>query len=609
MLTRLWHRPGARDPRAPRGRNRSRPACRLSLEPLEDRCLLSGDVVLDWNRTLLDAVGEARTPAPLAARNLAIVHAAIYDAVNAIDRAYQPYFVDATAPPTTSREAAAAVAAYRTLVTLYPAQTARFDRALTESLAGIPVGTPLIDGIALGRSVADAILEWRSTDDSDRVVAYVPGTDPGDWQPTPPAFLPPLLPQWGSVTPFTLTSGDQFRPEGPPALTSREYTAAFNEVKELGAANSAIRSAEGTEIALFWADPSPSHWNQIAAGVSEARGLTLSENARLFALLNLAGADAYIACFEAKYTYDFWRPVTAIRAAGSDGNPDTVADPTWTPLLATPAHPSYSSGHSTFGAAAATALAGFFGTDDIAFTSTTTDLPGVTRSYASFWAAAHENARSRLLGGIHWTFDNLDGLSAGRALGDYVVSNFLLPVPAPARVESLVVSDGSAQRSMVTSLTVTFDGLVTLDAGAFELRRQDGSLVELAVATSEADGRTVAWLTFGGDGILGGSLADGNYTLAVRGGLIHDVFGRDLDGDGDGTPGGDRLEVLFRLYGDRNGDRDVDKLDQALFEGTLGRAAGDPAFLGYFDFEGDGDVDGLDRDEFLWRLGTRLGPP
>jgi hypothetical protein len=525
--------------------------------------------------------------------------------------------VDTTAPPGTSAETAAAAAAYRASVSLFPTQTARFDAALARSLEGIPVGLPLIDGIVLGNSVATAILEWRRDDGSDRVVDYTPGTNPGDWQPTPPAFTAPLLPHWGGVTPFALTSGDQFRAAGPPALTSREYTAAFNEVKELGAANSTIRSAEGTEIALFWADPSPGHWNQIAAGVSEAQGLTLSQNARLFALLNLAGADAYIATWDTKYTYNFWRPVTAIRAADTDGNPDTLIDPDWTPLIPTPAHPSYSSGHSAYGAAAATALAGFFGTDGIAFTSTTPDLPGVTRSYASFSAAANENARSRLLGGIHWTFDNLDGLSAGRAVGEYVVANFLLPAgggssplppvaPPPVAVEGVVVNDGSAQRSMVTSLTVTFTGLVTLDAAAFELRRLDGSPVQLAVATAEADGRTIALLTFRGDDLLGASLADGNYTLTVRGGFVRHVFGRDLDGDTDGAAGGDRLEALFRHSGD--GDRDVDGLDLALFDGTLGRTAADPGFVGYFDFDGDGDVDGLDRDEFLLRLGTRLDP-
>jgi hypothetical protein len=233
-------------------------------------------VVLDWNQALLGAIGATGTSAPAASRSLAIVHAAIYDAVNAVDRSHAPYFVDAAAAPGTSREAAAA-AAYRASVSLFPTQTARFDAALARSLDGIPVGLGLIDGIVLGSSVANAVLDWRRGDGSDRVVTYTPGSNPGDWQPTPPAFAAPAVPQWPGVTPFTMTSGDQFRPEGPPALTSREYTAAFNEVKELGALNSTVRSAEGTEIARFWADltvpgGAAGHWNQIAAGVSECGG-------------------------------------------------------------------------------------------------------------------------------------------------------------------------------------------------------------------------------------------------------------------------------------------------------------------------------------------------
>jgi len=228
-------------------------------------------------------------------------------------------------------------------------------------------------------------------------------------------------------------------------------------------------------------------------------------------------------------------------------------------------------------------------------------------------AAANEAARSRVFAGIHWTFDSLDGLSAGRALGDYVVSNFLLPVGgqaiAPqAAVESVVVNDGSAPRSRVTSLTVTFSTEVTLDAGAFELRRSDGSLVELAVAADVVDGRTVAVLTFAGGDIVGGSLADGNYTLAVRGDLIHDAFGRDLDGDGDGQPGGDRVDAFFRYFGDSDGDRDVDDFDLALFDYALNSQLGDTNYLWYFDFGGDNDVDESDLFAFEQRYGGYLFP-
>ena len=600
MLMRFWSRPVARDQRICKGRGQNRLVCRLAAEPLEDRCLMAGNVVLDWNDVVLEATRQAANPPPLAARNVAIVHAAIYDAVNAIDQTSQPYFADVSAPAGTSPEAAAAAAAHRALVNLYPTQTSRFDQALAVSLDGIPDGAPLTDGIALGHSVADAILAWRSGDGFNQPVVYTPGSDPGDWQPTPPGFGPPIVPHWGNVTPFTMTSGDQFRPDGPPSLTSPEYTAAFNEVKEIGSISSTSRTAEETEIARFWADSSVSHWNQIAATVSEGQGLNLSENARLFALMNLATADAYISNFEAKYVFDFWRPVTAIRAADTDGNADTMPDATWTPLLITPPIPAYSSGHSTFGAAAAVTLASFFGTDDIAFTSSSGSLAGVTRSFTSFSQAADENARSRLLGGIHWSFDNDDALVAGRELGEYVVTNFL--VPAPARVASLVVNDDSAQRSAVTSLTVTFDGPVTLDSGAFELRGQDGGLVSLNVATSTENGKTVAVLTFTGADIVAGSLADGSYTLTVRADRVHDRWGRELDGDDDGSASGDRVDVLFRLFGDSDGDGDVDGLDRDAFRPALTKVAGEAEYLWYFDYDGDGDVDGLDNGQFNRRF-------
>src|SRR5262245_1750676 len=436
------HRPGARSARRQRCHfpvaqttcNREcpmtttlpRPRCRPQLEDLEDRCLLSVDLVLQWNEAARDAIRTAGTSAPAASRILAITHAAVYDAVNALDRTHEVYRVDTLAHPRASREAAVAAAAHRALVTFYPGQATTLDARLVASLTTIPDGKAEGDGVALGRSVADQILALRQNDGSGATPPpYLGGTDPGQWRPTPPANAPGLLPHWGGVAPFALAGGDQFRAAAPPALTSQAYAAAFNEIKELGAANSATRTADQTQIARFWADPSPGHWNQITAGVSEARHLTLSQNARLFALLNLAGADAYIATWDTKYTYTYWRPVTAVRLADADGNPDTAADPTWTPLIVTPAHPSYSSGHSAYGAAAAEVLAGFFGTDAVGFTSTTPDLPGVTRSFLSFSAAAAENALSRLLAGIHWRFDNEVGLAMGDAVGRYVVDNYL----------------------------------------------------------------------------------------------------------------------------------------------------------------------------------------
>jgi hypothetical protein len=412
------------------------------LEALEDRCLLSGDVVLQWNEVLLDAIRAERTPPPPAARNLAIMHIAIYDAVNSIDGSYQSYLVDKGSPKGASVVAAAAQAAHDALAAVYPQHAAAFDAALQASLAEVPDGPAERQGIAVGRYAAKKILAARADDGADAVVPYTPGVDPGDWQPTPPAFAASLFPQWPLLAPFTMTSGDQFRPAGAPALTSDEYAAAFNEVKELGGdgvVTPTARTDEQTLIARFWADGSgtetpPGHWNSIAQDVAQAQATSVVENARLFALLNLALADAAIVAWDCKYVYDLWRPVTAIRAADLDGNAATLADATWTPLLVTPPFPSYTSGHSTFSSAAAAVLAGFFGSDDISFTTGSDALPGETRSFASFSAAAAEAGQSRIYGGIHFQFDNQDGLTSGANLGAYVVENYLTAIEPTATV-------------------------------------------------------------------------------------------------------------------------------------------------------------------------------
>jgi hypothetical protein len=279
------------------------------------------------------------------------------------------------------------------------------------------------------------MLANRQDDGDTDVVAYTPGTGPDDWQPTPPAFAPALLPQYATLTPFAIDSPDQYRAAPPPSLTSEAYERAFEEVKAIGAVNSATRTAEQTEIARYWAGPSgtvqpPGQWNRIARTVATTQGNSLGENARLFALLNVGMADAVISCWDNKYAYNYVRPVTAIRNAANDGNPDTEADPTWTPLLTTPGHPSYSSGHSSVSAAAATVLGDFFCDDSIAFTDTNELSAGgatVTRSFDGFWEAAEEAANSRLYGGIHWRFDNEVGLETGREIGGFVANHLLQP--------------------------------------------------------------------------------------------------------------------------------------------------------------------------------------
>jgi hypothetical protein len=394
------------------------------------------DAVLRWNEAALEAIRTERTPPPLAARNLAIVHAAIYDAVNAANRTHQPYRYRGDAPPGTAPDVAASLAAHRTLVALYPKQVELFDAVLDETLAAAADGEGKTNGMRVGKGVAEDLLARRRHDGASQRVAYRPGTEPGQWRPTPPLFQEALLPQWPYLTCFCLKSGAQFRPGGPPALTSDDYAASFREVKLLGGTRSAVRTEEQTAIARFWADEEgtstpPGHWNRIAQAMAKERRLGLAENARLFALLNLALADAAVASWDCKYAYNVWRPIDGIREADPARHRDTIPERDWTPLLTTPPFPSYTSGHSTFSGAAAAVLASFFGTDEVRFTSTSESLPGVTRTFTRFSAAAQEAGKSRIYGGIHWEFDNREGLKCGREVGEYVYRNFLQPRAVP----------------------------------------------------------------------------------------------------------------------------------------------------------------------------------
>jgi hypothetical protein len=393
----------------------------------------AGDAVQTWAEILTQTLWQVASPPTRSARALGVVGGAMFDAVNSVTGGFQPYLSTVPAAPGASAAAAAATAAHDTLAWLFPARTAFFDAALNGSLALVADPAARDAGAATGRAAAAAMIAARQNDGADTTVPYTPGTDPGDYQLTPPGFRPVLDPHWGSVTPFTLTSTAPFVPGPPPALDSAEYAADFNEVKALGGTTSTIRTAEQTEIAHFWADvpgnsaSPPGHWFEIAVRLSREHGLTLTENARLFGLLGLALADASIVCWDAKNIYDFWRPVTAIRAADTDGNPATEADPTWTPLWATPNFQSYTSGHSTFSGAASIVLAAVFG-PDTPFRAGTDDMPGVVRSFTSFAHAAEEAAESRLLGGIHYRFDNTAGLVCGRAIGEHVAANFLRPL-------------------------------------------------------------------------------------------------------------------------------------------------------------------------------------
>jgi len=390
------------------------------------------DVITDWSTVLLDTLKSTSANPPRASRAIAMVEVAMFEAVNGIDGTYERYHVTGNPARGASPVAAAATAAHEVLSSLYPSRIPVFDAQLAASLSGIPA-LPLERGVAWGHTCASDMLALRSNDNSALVVPYAPLGGAGYWIPTPPAFLPALLPNWPQVTPFSMTSGAQFRAAPPPAMDSSEYAAAFAEIFALGRNDSVARTADQTQIALFWADGGgtvtpPGHWIRIATSVAAAQQNKLSTNARLFALLGLGMADAAISSWDSKFAHNFCRPVTAVRTADADGNPATTQDAAWTPLIVTPPFPSYTSGHSTFSSTAAGILARVFHTDDIAFSATSDGLAGVTRSYSSFSAAAAEAGQSRIYGGIHWQFDNQAALHAGAQLAGHIYEHFLVRV-------------------------------------------------------------------------------------------------------------------------------------------------------------------------------------
>jgi hypothetical protein len=388
------------------------------------------DAILDWNVTALKTTVAAPFNPPLETRNLAIVHAVMFDAVNSVVGQFHAYAVQLAAPNGASAEAAAAAAAHFALVQLYPAQQAMLDTAYAASLASVSDGPAKTDGMTVGETVAAQILTLRASDGADaaRVAPYTPGTAPGDWIPTPPAFKPALDPGWGTVRPFFMREGSQFRPGSPPTLTSRQYTRDFNEIKEIGSATSSTRTQGQTDLARFWVATAPQIWNPAARQVAIAHGRTLSENAQAFALLNLAGADAFIASWDAKFTYNQWRPVTAIRAVGAAGNPDTIADPSWSPLLVTPPFPDYIAGHTTYAGAAEEVLEHVFGRQPgVVMKLTSAAAPGVLETYGTFEEIAEGVVEARVLGGIHWRTSSVRGRRVGEQVGRFAVSHFLRP--------------------------------------------------------------------------------------------------------------------------------------------------------------------------------------
>ena len=389
--------------------------------------------VLQWNRALLVIV---RTPGAQPAtihptRSFAIMHAAIYDAVNTIDGTHRPYLVQLTGVSRhASLDAAAAAAAHEVLVKLYPKLQATLDVQFQQSLAQITDGGGKAEGINIGQTVADRILALRSNDGSNaQPIPFVFGTAPGDYRPTPPNFPPqPQFTHWSHVTPFALESANQFRPGPPPALTSDTYSDGFNEVKALGIVNSTASTADQALTGRFWNGAIQNYWNEITQTAALEHNLTTAQSARVFALLNLAIADSVIAFYDAKYTYNFWRPVTAIRAADTDNNPETLVDPNWLPEVGnTTPDPSYPGAHAVISAAGATVLISFFEKDHFDFNVTSEVLSGVERAFERFSAAAKEATLSRIFAGVHFRFDLTTGQRLGREVAHLVVDDLLTP--------------------------------------------------------------------------------------------------------------------------------------------------------------------------------------
>ena len=387
-------------------------------------------VVIEWNR-IIQGIGGNWRPATM-------THIAMFDAANSVADAYTPFHVQIPGSRGASQQAAAAQAAYDVLSALFPAQQSRFEVALTNSLAGIPRGLAE-QGKEVGRRAARAVLEWRQNDGWPAAItpdtSYVLPPFPGMWQPTPTANSAPTFTFYRNAAPFAIASSTHFLPPSPPVLTSERYARDLNETKQLGAVDSALRTAEQTQLSqvvhgVNASTASYAVWNNVAAEVVAKRGLSLIDAARLFALLNASIADGLQTSFTSKFVYNLWRPVTAIRQADTDLNDATTADPNWLPLLQTPPYPSYAGNVACLSSAGARALALGFGRDDIPFSATwvrTMGLDNVTREFTAFSQLAQQMARSRIHGGIHFQFDTDASFAVCPKVAEYVYENFMLP--------------------------------------------------------------------------------------------------------------------------------------------------------------------------------------
>jgi len=398
------------------------------------------DPISDWNAISEQAVKTAGHPPPVAALDFAIVHLAVYDAVESIDRRYEPYHA-AVAGATGSLPAAVAKAAHDVLLGLFPAQAASLEASYLNFLIanGVSSADP---GIAVGARAAADILLLRSNDGRfpPNPLPFLGSTTIGQWRPTPsllpgapPSFSPGLTPWVANVTPFTMLKDSQFRVDPPPNLTSEEWAADFREVQALGSLTSTTRTPEQTDIGYFWADNGPVLWQNVLRYISRKYLNDIGDSARMYALAEAALADSQIACWDSKYFYNFWRPITAIRLGDQDNNPDTTADPNWQPLINTPNFPEYPSGHASTSGAVTRVLRLFFGTDILNFQMTTTNPNALqkTRTFTSFSQAEKEVIDARVYVGIHYRTSDRVARAQGLRVANWVFKNYFRPVGDP----------------------------------------------------------------------------------------------------------------------------------------------------------------------------------
>lgn len=387
------------------------------------------NVIMDWN-VKADAIGgEKQLPNSASTRALSMMHTAMFDAVNAIERRYTPYKLTLEADRATSKEAAAAAAAHGVLVSLYPDQTKDLDTLFNASLSGVSDGEAKTKGVELGRKAAAGIVALRANDGSGAAENYRPYTSAGVYVPT----IVPVESTAGRITPFVMTSPSQFRAAPPPALTSETWTRDVNEIREMGGRNSTKRSAEQTNIGRFWFFTGPRTFNPIVRQLAAAKGMDLIDTARLYALVSIASADAFIAIFDAKYAYNFWRPITAIRNADLSSNPATPREEAWSPLGMTPMHPEYPCAHCIAASAVATVLQNVVGNEVPEVTLTSPTAPGVTRKWTRLQDYADEVSNARIWSGFHYRFSSEAGAGMGKKIGDMATTTQMRPAQAAGK--------------------------------------------------------------------------------------------------------------------------------------------------------------------------------